>query len=167
MSYLILAIFPAALIAAAFNDIAEFKIPNWIPVVLLAAFPVAIVSSDVGLSYLWQGLMIGAGMLVVGFGLFALKVAGGGDGKLLAAVAPWIGLSQMFNFLLATAFFGGVLAIAILFFRQLPILPIYARHSWLMEMHQNNNGIPYGVAIAIGALVTFPHTVLFTTAFGT
>lgn len=166
MLYLILAIFPAALIAAAFNDLSDFKIPNWISVLLLAAFPVAVVSSGLDLTHLWQGLLLGAAMLVVGFALFAFKIAGGGDGKLLAAVAPWIGIGSLFNFLLATTFVGGVLALVILCFRRLPILPIYARYDWLMEMHQNNNGIPYGVAIAIGGLITFPQTVLFTAAFG-
>lgn len=166
MSYLILAVFPAALIAAAFNDLSEFKIPNWISVVLLAAFPVAIVSTGVELTHLWQGLLLGFAMLLAGFGLFALKIAGGGDGKLLAAVAPWIGIGSLFHFLLATTFVGGLLALAILCFRRLPILPIYARYDWLMDMHQTNNGIPYGVAIAIGGLITFPQTVLFTAALG-
>ena len=91
MAYLILAVFPAALFAAAINDITSFKIPNWISVLLISAFPVAVVATGTDFSFLWQGALLAVGMLIVGFALFAFKIAGGGDGKLLAAVAPWVG----------------------------------------------------------------------------
>ncbi|MEL6789394.1 MAG: prepilin peptidase [Pseudomonadota bacterium] len=166
MAYLILAVFPAALIAAAINDITSFKIPNWISVLLISAFPVAAVATGTDFSFLWQGALLAVGMLIVGFALFAFKIAGGGDGKLLAAVAPWVGFEFLMPFLMVTALAGGAMAIAILMFRQSPIMPFYGRVPWLMEIHQSKSGIPYGVAIAVGGLTTFSETALFSAAFG-
>ncbi|MEL7019666.1 MAG: peptidase, partial [Pseudomonadota bacterium] len=69
-------------------------------------------------------------------------------------------------FLMVTARAGGAMAIAILMFRQSPIMPFYGRVPWLMEIHQSKSGIPYGVAIAVGGLTTFSETALFSAAFG-
>ena len=57
-------------------------------------------------------------MALVVFGLgaiaFRFRVLGGGDVKLLAASALWLGLGEIGAFLLATAFFGGLLALIFL-----------------------------------------------------
>jgi len=115
---------------------------------------------------IWEGLLIGGGVLIAGFILFALNITGGGDAKLLAAAAPWFGLDAQLMFLAGTAFSGGVFAVLILMFREFPILPIYARFSWLMTLHESEKGMPYGVAIAIGGLVAYPHSPIFKIIFG-
>ena len=81
IAYLLLSVFPAALIIAAANDIYEFKIPNWISIVLVAVYPLA--GFAVGASYhvMVEGALIGAAALTIGFGLFAAKIVGGGDAK--------------------------------------------------------------------------------------
>ncbi len=167
MAYLTLAILPVALLIAAANDLHEFKIPNWISILLIATFPLAVISTGAPLSLLWQGLLLGAGMLVICFSLFALNVFGGGDAKLLAAASMWFGFAAQLEFILVTAFAGGILAIFILMFRKSPILPIYARMGWVMNVHQSEKGMPYGVAIAIGGLWAYPSTFLFQIIFGT
>ena len=166
LSHLILAVFPAAMILAAYNDVADFKIPNWIAIALAAAFPVAALMLGFGPREVMESLLLGCGCLVIGFAVFAWGKCGGGDAKLFAATAPWVGMAGFVEFLWNMVVAGGVMAVVLMAFRKAPALPIYAQAPWVRRMHQRENIMPYGVAIAIGGLLTFPHTSLFLAAFG-
>ena len=166
LSYLLLSIPPAAWAVAALNDIKALRIPNWISLFLIGSFPVAALAFGFTLSEFLTALLMGAGMLVVGFSLFSLNLFGGGDAKLLAASAPWIGMSAMVIFLYKVALMGGLLALALLMFRKTPLLPVYAHSDWIMKLHQSGKHIPYGVAIAAGGLWTLPDTLIFSSVFG-
>ena len=165
LTYLILSIFPAALLIAAANDLYEFKIPNWICLALIGAFPVAAVFVGAPPIVTVQGLLLGAGALSIGFFLFAVKFFGGGDAKLFAATVPWIGLPGLLEFFVTTAMAGMVLAFVLIAFRGTPPLPIYAQQQWLLRLHQRKHDLPYGVAIAIGGLVVYPYTPVMQLAF--
>lgn len=166
IAYFALSVFPAALLIAAMNDLYEFRIPNWVTVVLFAAYPAAGVALGAPATLIFQGCVLAGAALVVGFILFATKVLGGGDAKLFAATAPWIGLSGLPVYLLNTALAGAFLAIGLLLFRRTPPLPVYAQAQWLMRLHQTKNDIPYAVAIAVGGLLSFSETPFFQLAFG-
>ena len=112
MSPIFLSAFPAALIIAALNDIYEFKIPNWVSIVLFAAYVVAGLGLGAGGAVLIEGLLLGCAALAAGFALFALRIIGGGDAKLLAASAPWIGLSALGSFMVNVALAGAALEAA-------------------------------------------------------
>ena len=71
--YLVLSVFPAALIVAAAHDVYEFKIPNWISIALVIAYPAAGLAVGASWPLLLEGLLIGAAALVIGFGLFAAR----------------------------------------------------------------------------------------------
>lgn len=161
-----LSAFPAALIIAAMNDLYEFKIPNWVSAVLFCSYFAAGLGLGATPSMLLEGFLIGCAALVVGFGMFAGRIVGGGDAKLLAACAPWIGLSSLALFLFNMAIAGGFFALALILFRRTPALPVYAQAPWLMRLHQRPKDIPYAVAIALGGLLTFSQTPLFQLAFG-
>lgn len=165
LAYLSLSVFPAALIIAAANDLYEFKIPNWIPITMICAYPVAGFAVSAPPQVMLEGFIIGAAALTLGFGLFAARIAGGGDAKLLAATAPWLGASGVGPFLLYTAFAGLALTIAMLMFRKTPILPIYAHAPWIIRLHERKKDLPYGVAIAAGGLISFSQTPFFQLAF--
>lgn len=166
IAYLLLSVLPAALLVAAANDIYEFKIPNWISIVLVAVYPAAGLAVGAAPHVMIEGALIGAAALAVGFGLFAAKIVGGGDAKLLAATAPWLGLGSLGVFLFNTAIAGLVLTIAMMTFRKLPVLPVYAHAPWLMRLHARKKDIPYGVAIAAGALLSFSQTPYFQLVIG-
>ena len=166
IAYLALSVFPAALLIAAANDIYEFKIPNWISIVLICAFPVAGLALGAGPKVMVEGLIIGAAALTLGFALFAGRIVGGGDAKLLAAAAPWLGVGGLGSFLLYTAISGLVLAVVMSTFRKLPILPVYVHAPWLIRLHERKKDLPYAVAIASGGLVSFSQTPFFQLAFG-
>ena len=158
---LFLFVFPFAMAFAAASDVLTMKIPNWLSVAVAASFLAAGPLAGLG----WQDLLMhaaaGAVMLIAGFALFALRVLGGGDAKLLAAASVWIGFAPLVTFLAYVAIFGGVLAVAVLAYRSVPAgaLPL---PDWALRLHVKGNGIPYGVAIAVGALTVYPATPIFT-----
>lgn len=166
LAYLTISVFPAALLIAAANDIYEFKIPNWVSIILVCAYPVAGVAVGAPPSVVLEGLLFGAGALALGFALFAGRIVGGGDAKLFAAITPWIGASALGSFLLYTAVAGLVLAIVMGAFRTLPVLPIYARAPWLIELHGRSKDLPYAVALGAGGLLSFSQTPFFQLVFG-
>jgi prepilin peptidase CpaA len=100
-------------------------------------------------------------VLVVTFGLFAVGGMGGGDAKLMAATAVWMGLSiNLAQYLVVSAFFGGVLTLAILAFRGSALSVFTSRNMFLRHFADTTTGIPYGIALGIGGLLTYPDTPL-------
>lgn len=166
IAYLMISVFPAALLVAAANDIYEFKIPNWLSIILVCAYPICGLAVGAAPTIVFEGLLVGGAALVVGFALFAGRIVGGGDAKLLAAISPWIGLSAMGLFLFYTAVAGLFLAIGVSLFRKLPMLPVYSRAPWLMDFHSRGRDLPYAVALAAGGLLSFSQTPFFQLVFG-
>lgn len=157
LATLLVLLFPALVLTAAFRDALSFTIPNWIPLALLAVFPVAGLAAGVPLPTLGLHLAVGLGALLIGMGMFAVRWMGGGDAKLIAAVALWLGWSAIPAFVLATAMAGGGLAIVLLTLRSAPMRPMVALGpGWVNRLAEEGQGIPYGLAIAIGALAAFP-----------
>lgn len=163
---------PIALLAAAAAwDVASFTIPNSVSAALAAAFVLfsaaaGIVPGALDLSAAMTPAAIGfhalAGIagLVAGIALFAFGVIGGGDAKLFAAIALWLGFGNLFAFALCTSLIGGALAFALLSVRQFPIPALLLNQGWAMRLHDSKAGIPYGVALAIGATAAVPLGVL-------
>jgi len=107
---------------------------------------------------------LGAGLLVLAGGilLFIPGWIGGGDAKLAAAVALWLGFDHVLLFLLGAALTGGSLATAILALRQMPVPAVIATQPWAARLLSRGGGIPYGIALAVGALWVYPQTAWFT-----
>ena len=97
-------------------------------------------------------------MLVIAFGCFAMGWVGGGDAKVAAAAALWFGFGHLLNYLLYASLFGGALTLLLLQFRQWPLPYQLAGQPWLLKLHAKETGIPYGIALAIGALMIYPET---------
>jgi prepilin peptidase CpaA len=83
---------------------------------------------------------------------------GGGDAKVAAAAALWFGFGHLLNYLLYASLFGGVLTIVLLQMRQWPLPYALTGQTWLLRLHAKETGIPYGIALAIGALMIYPET---------
>lgn len=155
------AVFPALVIVAAVKDATSFTIPNWISLALIAAFVPAALLAGIGISTAGLCLAVGVGALVVGMGMFAAGWIGGGDAKLFAAASLWLGWQGLLPFLMITALAGGALALMLIAVRggwaraYLPVGP-----QWVERLRQPDGDAPYGVAIAVGALFAFPHSVM-------
>ena len=100
-------------------------------------------------------------MLAAGFTLFAFGWIGGGDAKFAAAIVLWIGFDYLVDFALLSAVAGGVLTVAILGMRSLPLPAFALGWPWLAHLHDRKTGIPYGIALAAAALLVYPETVLW------
>jgi prepilin peptidase CpaA len=158
---LLLLVFPALVITAALRDVVSYTIPNWISVALAAAFPVAALAQGLPLPTLGLDLAIGVAALAVGMVMFALRWIGGGDAKLFAAAALWLGWPAIMSYLAFTAIAGGALAVGLLGLRS-PMLRSYVLSgpAWFSRLAEPGENVPYGVAIAIGALAAFPASAL-------
>jgi prepilin peptidase CpaA len=163
---MLLLFLPALLAYAAVSDMLTMTIPNRVSLLLIAGFfAVAVLS---GLGWTAIGLHVLAGFCVLGvtFGMFVMGWMGGGDAKLAAATALWFGLSGLADYLLVTAVAGGVLTFALMKWRSYPLPSFAAAWSWSRRLHDARSGIPYGVALAFGGLMTYPHTTLWLRAVG-
>jgi len=150
-----LAAFPVLMIAAALCDVATMTIPNRISLLLVPAFFAAALLARLSPEAIVWHAGVGLAALLVMAGCFAMGWLGGGDAKLLAAASLWAGPHAAVPFVIATALAGGALALALLFARAVPWL--YGRGpEWLRRLLTPNGAIPYGVAIAAGAIAAFP-----------
>lgn len=159
---LVLAIFPSLVIMAAVSDVLTLTIPNWISIALAAGFGILAAMVGLPLEAVGSHLLAGLAVLAVGFGLFAARLIGGGDAKLLAAASLWIGWAQLPSFVLVTGIAGGALAIAIVMVRRVPLPVVLASHGWVQRLIGAKDGIPYGAAIATAAIMVYPHTLWMT-----
>lgn len=155
-------IFPAAMAFAGAMDLLTMTIPNRISIIMVAAFVVTAVLFGLPLDVVAWHLAAGALMLVVGIGMFAAGWVGGGDAKLLAAGALWLGFEHLPAFLLLTAVIGSLLMLAIVVFRAYPAAA-FPLPEWALRLHRSHVGLPYGVAIGAAGLLVFPYTVFFAT----
>lgn len=155
---LVLAALPLLLVAAALWDVASFTIPNFIQLALLATFLVFALATGMPAVSFGTHLLAGFIGLVAGFTLFALGYIGGGDAKLFACASLWLGLPLFLGFALVASVLGGGLTLLLLTFRTLPLPAVLARQDWVMRLHDRGAGVPYGVALATGALVIVLYT---------
>ena len=156
-----LTVFPALVIIAALTDIASFTIPNRLTLLLAACYvPVALIVGR-PLGEIGFGLGVGAIALIVAVAMFAAGWIGGGDAKLFAAVTLWLGWPACASFLMITALAGGALALLLLNVRATWLKPYLAgAPPWLDKLTTTGEAVPYGVAIAFGALLAFPQSSL-------
>jgi prepilin peptidase CpaA len=155
----ILMTFAAIMAFAAAMDLLTMRIPNKVSLALAGAFVIAAPLMGLPPGQILMHIAAGALVLAVGIALFAVGGFGGGDAKLLAASALWVGLDQLLLFLTLTAIMGGILAVAILLYRKRPIVAIYRyAPDWAIDLHKPGSGIPYGIAIAAAGLLVLPVT---------
>jgi prepilin peptidase CpaA len=152
----VLGLFAALVIGAAVRDLASFTIPNWISIALALAFAPAALLAGVPLPEIGVSVAVGAGMLVIGAAMFAFGWIGGGDAKLMAAAAIWVGLRGLAPFAIYTALAGGLLALSLVALRSAWLRPLAAGGpGWTQRLATPGESAPYGVAIAAGALAAF------------
>lgn len=153
--------FPAAMAWAAAMDLLTMKIPNRLSAALAVGYFAAAVVAGVSLHDFALHLSCGAVVLVVTFAMFNLGWIGGGDAKLAAATALWLGWTPLADYGVASALAGGALTIVILAARRLTLPQFLATQSWIARLHNAKSGIPYGIALAFGGLFVYPETQLW------
>ena len=158
---LVMWVFPALMVYAAMTDLVDRRIANWISVSLIAAYfalalvqltPPLVVASHVGIALV---------AFAIGFGVFCTGRMGGGDVKLITASVLWFGPNlAALEYVTSLSIVG--LAVTVVFvLMRLDIL------QYLMSINPltrpfagrdpSGRDVPYGLAIAAGALMTTPN----------
>lgn len=151
----ILVVFPLLVAYAAVTDFLTMTIANRVSILLIVFF--AVLAPAIGLGLGAIGLHLAAGFLVfaAGYFCFAMGWMGGGDVKFGAAVALWLGWSNLAEFAILFSLFGGGLTLLILvvskYLEPLPILQV----GFLAQFGERKT-VPYGIALAAAALVVYP-----------
>jgi prepilin peptidase CpaA len=130
-----------ALLAAAIEDAARLRISNFTSLLVVLGAVAAAVIEGPSL-VLWQNVVVFVAILLLGTVAFSAGWLGGGDVKLFAAAGLWFDLQSAISFVALTFLAGGAVAVGYLVSR--PFRP-GAKNS-------KNSRVPYGIAIAVGAL---------------
>jgi prepilin peptidase CpaA len=148
-----LAICAAALAAAGANDLVRYRIPNSLCLAVVAAFVVLVPSLPLATTA--SHAATGLAVLAATSACFALGLMGGGDAKLLAATALWMGWGYLLPFVLLTSLAGAALGLTLLVARRHVRRPL-AQGRWYSRLLSDGEGVPYGVAISAAALSLLP-----------
>jgi prepilin peptidase CpaA len=155
-SLILLFVVPWLIILAATSDIFTMTIPNRLVIALIALFFLTgLLLEPLPLeTIVWH---MAAFISVLGgcFILFSLGVMGGGDAKLAAAIALWVGWSHTFEFLFIAALCGGLLTLGFVIVREMVQLSEWIKWPFLKRLMSKDKGIPYGVALSLSGIWIF------------
>ncbi len=141
--------FVGLLIWAAVSDLTSFVIPNSLSAAIALLWPAFALTGAAPVAWLAApGLAVAT--LATGLVLFSRGLVGGGDVKLMSAIALWAGPHLMLAFVLLTSVAGGLLSIAVLVAARLR--PASEPASGPMRRSFFRTSVPYGAAIALGGL---------------
>ena len=160
-----LLVFPLLVIFAASSDLLTMTIPNSVSLLLAGGFVLCAFLFELPVTGLAGHLASGALVLVIGFGMFAAGWIGGGDAKLAAVVALWLGFGSLLDFVLLASVAGGALTLLILMFRGLPLPAFALGWTWASRLHDRRTGVPYGIALAAAALFIYPSSAIWRAGF--
>ncbi len=146
------AVVVATLVYALWRDTIEFRIPNWISVVIILAYVVEAALTGRALhNWLWDASMATV-VLLIGYALYSISGFGAGDVKLMTAVALFVTVDHFLSFVLGTMLLGGVVSLVILTANYVKdIVPVGGRYSTWLDRYRAF--MPYGVAIAIAGIL--------------
>ena len=138
-------------------------IPNRIPATLTVGYFVLAAGGLPPPAILYD-VSCGLAILIMTFAMFSLRWIGGGDAKLAAATALWMGWGSIVDYGVAAALCGGLLTLGLLMARARPLPAILAQLPGIVRLHDRETGIPYGIALAVAGLIEYPHTQIWAAA---
>lgn len=165
ISSILLIVFPLCMAMAAMTDMLSMTIPNRVSLVLAAAFLLLVPFLGFGLADIGWHLLAGLCVFAACFGLFAINVMGGGDAKILAASALWFGFGQeLIVYLTYVGYLGGILTLLMVLLRAQIAANLATIFPIPSHFTDGTKGVPYGMAIGLAALITYPDTKIFALA---
>lgn len=155
---MVLGFFPAAMAYAAASDLLTMTISNKLSIALVAGFYIVALSLGLPVTTIGLHSLAGFVVLAVSFSMFAAGWIGGGDAKLVAAIALWLGFDQLFSFLILASIWGGILTFSLLAVRRYALPAYLLGQNWAERLHAPTSGVPYGIALAAAALMIYPYS---------
>jgi prepilin peptidase CpaA len=162
----VIMLFPALMVYCGAKDLVSMTIPNIVSIIAVAGFPILGLLAGLDLTTIGWHLLCGLVVLIITFTLFALNIFGGGDAKMTAAAAVWLGFDHILLFVIGAALLGGILTIALLIARAYPWPSLAMREPWISRLTNAKEGIPYGVALGAAAVMVYPQTQIWQSAAG-
>ena len=153
-----LLLFPAVMAFAASSDLLTMTISNRVSLILVGGYFVLAVAMGASIGDVLSHVGAGSLVLVFTFAFFARGWIGGGDAKLAAATALWLGFDHLIAYLIYASLLGGALTFLLIQFRALPLPGFLVGREWAERLHRQDAGIPYGIALAAAALFIYPDT---------
>jgi len=153
-----LLLFPAMMAFAASSDLLTMTIPNRVALIMVGGFLLLAAATGMNAEQFTSHAGAGLVVLVIAFVFFACGWIGGGDAKLAAVTALWLGFDHLLDYALYGSLFGGALTLVLLQFRAAPLPAMLAGRAWAERLHRSDGGVPYGIALAAAALVIYPST---------
>ncbi len=148
-------------IFSGLSDIKGLTIPNSYSLYMITTFIIAYSALYFGapqanifggiVSHILSSLIF----FIVTFILFALNMLGAGDSKFGASCALWISLKYLPIYLFFMTLFGGILGVVALYIKHKKPFKSPADGSWIAQLQNGIDKVPYGVAIGFGIVVTF------------
>jgi len=154
-----LVLFPALMAFAASSDFLTMTISNKVSLALIAGFLALALMTGMSVGEIGSHFGAAALVLVVAFIFFARGWIGGGDAKLAASTALWLGFDQLLTYLLDASLLGGALTFLLIYARLAPLPSMLQGSVWAERLHDKNGDIPYGIALAIAALLVYPDSI--------
>jgi prepilin peptidase CpaA len=153
-------VFAVPLVMAALKDATSMTIPNKVSLAMLGGFILMVPFTWQGFPELGEHLAVGLTFFAAGFAMFAFGWLGGGDAKLMAATAIWFTWPDAVHYIFYTTLFGAILAFGLIVGRKfIPVRVLTA--PWAYAMFKDETKMPYGLALAAGALMTLPQSAIF------
>ncbi len=159
-----LVFFPALMVSAAISDLLTLTISNRISIALAILFVAMAFACGLPARAILLHLACGAATLILAFSLFARGWIGGGDAKLAAATAIWLGFDHLSDYALSASALGGLLTLAIIGLRKWPLPGVLVARRWIARLHEPGTGVPYGIALASAGLILYPETAIWLAA---
>ncbi len=139
------------------SDIRSLRIRNIYSFLLMLLFAMAYGSAPQVFFPLWHhigGFTLTFCLTLV---LYAVGVFGGADTKIASVLALWVGLQGLMVFFFYMALFGGVLGGISLWVRKKKPFQNPVSGSWIDQLQQGRNAVPYGVALSIAVWTALFH----------
>lgn len=160
LSLLLALVFPALMAYAAFSDLFTMRISNWLVIAVGVTYFALALVAQLDWALIGWASITAAATLAVAFAFFAFGWIGGGDAKLAASTALWLGWSQLLEYAVYSSLLGGLLTMAVLHLRGAPLHPPFLmREGWYARITDEKTGIPYGIALAAAGLVLYPASI--------
>jgi prepilin peptidase CpaA len=144
---LVVFLLSTVLAIASICDVQERRIPNWTTLAVAGLFlPWTLVGPAISV---FSSLEAAFAAFLISFGLYALRVIGAGDSKLITVSALFVGWGKLIPFLTLVALAGGVIAIISLALDPARAMAVFS----LGNAQPKGRGVPYGVAIALATII--------------
>jgi prepilin peptidase CpaA len=161
-----LVLFPALMAFAGASDFFTMTISNRVSVALVVGFLAIALAVRLPFDVIALHLSCGALILAITFGLFACGWIGGGDAKLSAATAIWLGFENVIDYVGVASIIGGLLTLIIIQLRRWPMPRAILARDWFARLYDHESGVPYGIALAAAGLILYPETLVWHVATG-